>query len=140
MTPEVIVFPDTEELLRAYLERALPRYGYPVPVVVKIPDERPPSFVAVPRVGGTKKTLVTDGPTIGFQCWAARDKAASDLAQVVRALVHSLPGTDSLGVPVYRVQEFAGPVNLPESLSASPRYTFTAALDVRGRAVTPLTP
>jgi hypothetical protein len=131
---EVIVFPDTEDLLVTFLAARLRARGYDIPVTDAVPDQRPEAFVVVTRHGGTRRNIVVDQPTIGVECWHTADKPAHDLAQLVRALIHSLRGSGELGVAVYRVQEFAGPANLPDPVSAQPRYTFTVSIDVRGRA------
>lgn len=136
MPNEVIVFPDIEELLVDYLTAELAANGPPVPVHVQIPNPRPTSFVTVPRVGGPRRSLVVDSATISADSWAIRPKAAHDLAQLVRGLFHALVG-QTLGdtYPVYRVDEFAGPGNLPDGLSAHARYTQIFSVWIRGRSI-----
>lgn len=135
MAAEVILFPDTEALLVDYLTGALPARGFPVPVAVSIPVTRPTAFVVVPRRGGTRRNLVTDQATIGVECYAKTAQAAHDLARMTRGLIHALRGKVVGGVVVQRVQEYAGPANLPDTVSTHSRYVFTVALDVRGTAV-----
>lgn len=124
---ELIVFPDTGAILIDYLVEVLD-----VPVVSKIPADRPGAFVRVRRTGGPLRNIVTDEPTITVDCWADDEGDAHDLAQLVRAHLHALPGQMLDDVPVYRVTEFAGPADLPDPLSDQPRFTQTFAVAVRG--------
>lgn len=137
---EVIVFPDIEQLLVDWLTEHLPEYGYTVPVSTQIPDERPESFVTVPRVGGPRRNLVVDSPTISCDSYAIRPKPALELAQVVRGIIHAAAGQVLGGYQVYRVTEFTGPGNLPDNRSAHSRYTQAFSILVRGHAVAPLEP
>lgn len=137
---EVIVFPDIEELLVAYLTEQLPIHGFDVEAHTQIPDERPESFVTVPRVGGPRRSLVVDSPTISCDSWAIRPKPAQDLAQMVRGLIHAAEGQVLDGYQIYRVREFTGPGNLPDNLSAHSRYSQAFSILVRGHAVTPAEP
>lgn len=117
------VFPDVEALLVAWLK---PRVG--VPVSVRVPSDRPASFVRVTRVGGPKKTVVSDHPMVSVQCWAASGAAAAALGAKVRALVDAvveMPG-------VYGVLETGGLMNYPDPDSKSDRYQFTVQLHIRG--------
>lgn len=143
MATEVIAFPDLEALLVDYLNGELPRWlAEPVPLVsVQVPDERPDTFVVVPRRGGTRRNLVTDQVTIGVESWSTSPQAAYDVVQVVRGLIFALRGA-TLGATavVYRVQEYAGPANLPDPVSAHSRYVATFAIDVRGVAIIPIKP
>lgn len=135
MRREVIVFPDVEDLLVTYLTAELAEREESATVHTQIPNPRPDRFVVVPRVGGTRRNLVVDSPTIGVECWAERPKPALDLCQLVRGLVLALPGRVVDGVPFYRVSEFGGPSNLPDTLSNQARYVFTVSVSCRGSAV-----
>lgn len=133
---EVIVFPDVEDLLVAYLSAELPAHGDAATAHVTVPDPRPDRFVLVPRVGGVKRNLVVDSPTVGVECWAATPKQAHDLCQLVRGLLHALPDKTVAGVAFYRMEEFAGPANLPDGgLSGQARYILTVAVSCRGTAI-----
>lgn len=130
---ELIVFPDAIELVVNELRAELPAYGFgDATVITRIPSTRPEVLVLVRRLGGTRLNLVTDEPLIGVECWAPELEEAHDLAQMCRALVLALQGTTSGGVPVYRVTEAGGLIDLPDPLSSQPRFTFTAAIAVRG--------
>lgn len=130
-----ILFPDVEDVLVAYLPGPLSAHlDKEVTVATKIPDERPVPCVRPLRTGGPRRDLVTDQAQITFECWAETETEAQRLAQLTRALVHALQGT--VVVPdelvVYLVEEFSGPQNLPDPLTAVPRYSFTLLLHVRG--------
>jgi hypothetical protein len=130
---EIIMFPDIEDIAAAELEIALADYDREVPVSVTVPNPRPPEFVTVQRKGGLKRDLVTDSASLAFECWAMTGASAASLAALVRAIVHSWRGTTLIGgTIVYHISEFAGPAYLPDPVSKQARYTFTAALDVRG--------
>lgn len=133
---EAIAFPDVEDLLVTYLGSELAARGDSATVHVAVPDPRPDRFVLVPRVGGARRNLVVDSPTIGFECWAATPGQAYSLCRLTRALVHALPGKTIDTVAFYAVDEFAGPANLPDGgLSGQARYIFTAAVSCRGIAI-----
>lgn len=133
---EVIVFPDAVALLIGYLDEQLDGYGITAPVHRQIPEERPAEFVRVLLTGGVRDTLVTDTPQVTFEAWAATAPRAHDIAQIARALVNALPGRTVAGVAVYRVDEFGGPVDLPDPASGQQRFTWTATVAVRGEAFT----
>src|SRR5690554_4018745 len=140
MPTEVIIFPDVEDFLRQHLEDELPRFGQSVPVHIQIPNPRPDAFVTVPRVGGPRRNLVVDTATISVESWHIRPKQALQLAQVVRGVVNALPGQTLGGHPVYRVDEFTGPGNLPDGLSSHARYTQAFSIFIRGFSMEPIEP
>ncbi|MGV9364523.1 hypothetical protein [Amycolatopsis sp. NPDC003731] len=127
-----ILFPDAEDLLVDYLTAEFAERAITATAHTKVPNPRPTKFVLVPRVGGVRRNIVVDAPTIGFEVWADRDKAASDLAQITRALVNGMAGRRIGGVQCYRVEELAGPTNFPDGVSAQSRYVFTTTLSFRG--------
>lgn len=127
---DLVVFADIEALLAGWLRDRLT-----VPVGNKVPNPRPDSFVTVQRHGGIRATVVTDAPQVGVECWAVTDAQAHDLAQTARAeLLYRLPGQILDSHTVYRVDEFAGPQNLPDPISAQPRWVFELQVHVRGLA------
>jgi hypothetical protein len=92
----------------------------------RVPRDLPAKFVLVRRIGGPWEWPVTDVPTVGVECWAATESAAYLLAQQVRARIHSLQGGSVNGIPVYRVDEFAGPAWLPDPNHENhPRFVTT---------------
>ena len=129
---DVVIFPDIEQLLVDYLNTELPNRGYEVSVHTQIPNPRPETFVTVPRVGGPARNRVVDMATISCDSWAIRPKQAHDLAQMVRGVINALPGKALDGYPIYRVTEFTGPGNLPDTQSQHARYTQAFSILVRG--------
>lgn len=132
---EPIAFPDTEALLVTYLGAELAARGDSATVHTQIPTTRPARFVVVPRVGGPRRNLVVDSPTIAVESWANTAESAYGLCRIVRALLGALPGRVVDGVPFYRIDEFSGPVNLPDPESYQARYTLTVSLSLRGIAL-----
>ncbi|KKZ74021.1 hypothetical protein VO63_09950 [Streptomyces showdoensis] len=123
--------PDAVAVVTGYLRTALAAAGEPVSVVSRIPSPRPDRFVRVERVGGTRATPVSDRPRLDVHAWAETEAAAADLAELVRALVHAIPGVRG-GVTVYTVREVGGPQWLPDDVSGSPRYAFAVEVHMRG--------
>lgn len=137
MTGEVIVFPDVEGLLCSYLGAALASRGVDAPVGTAVPNPRPSAFVRVQRTGGpvSPALFCMDAPMVVVEAWATDEVAAATLAALVRGLLHALPGQEDSATPVYRVDELAGPANLPDpNTPGMTRYTLTASLLVRGTA------
>lgn len=132
--PEVIIFPDVEDLLVTYLTAQFPVHGETGTVHVTVPNPRPERFVIVPRIGGPKASLVVDVPTVAVECWATTPADAYGLCQLVRGLIHALPGRVVDGVPFGPVSEFAGPGNLPDPESTQARYVLTVSIRTRGIA------
>ncbi|SFK73049.1 hypothetical protein [Streptomyces pini] len=128
-------FPDAVQLVAAYLREQLAERGDPVPVVSRVPSPRPAQFVRVERVGGTQLDRITDRPRLDIACWAPDEGAAADLVQVVRALVHAIPGWR--GAAAYDVVEMGGPNLSPDPESGVPRYLFAVEVALRGRTLAP---
>lgn len=124
---QVVVFPDVEAALVTYLGPLLS-----VPVVTRIPQSRPSSFVHLSRVGGTRRDVATDAPMILAQCWASTEPEAGNLAQLARAHMHALSGTSDAGLWIGRVVEVGGPQVYPDPMSQSPRVQFTSMMHTRG--------
>jgi hypothetical protein len=132
MAEQPVLFPDTEELLVEYLTDEFTARGVSASVHTRVPKTRPNAFVLTPRVGGTRRNLVVDTATIGFECWGLTDKSACDLGRTTRALVFGLRGRVISGAQCYRVDELAGLTNFPDGVSAQSRYIFTASVAFRG--------
>jgi hypothetical protein len=109
----------------------------PVAVGGSVPRELPDKFVLVRRLGGPWDWPVTDVATIGVECWAMTEVAAYELAQKVRARVHSLQGGTVNGIAVYRVDEFAGPAWLPDPNHEN-RARFVVTYSIRHREQLPV--
>lgn len=129
---ETIVFPDAAAIVIGYLDDELT-----AAVLPRIPDPRLAEFLTVQRVGGPRRSLVSDAPLLAIGAWGDDDETAHDLAQNARGLIHALLGTVQAGVPVYLIEEAAGPALLPDPLSNQSRYVFTVAVHLRGVAATP---
>ncbi|WP_411094323.1 hypothetical protein [Streptomyces sp. 021-3] len=134
MNRPVVVMPDAVAVVTGYLRAALATAGEPVPVVSRVPNPRPPRFVRVERIGGTRQTVVSDRPRLDFHAWAGTEADAADLAELVRALVAAIPGVHD-GVTVYWAREVGGPQWLPDDVSGTPRYAFAAEIHMRGRVL-----
>lgn len=121
---ELIVFPDAEALVIAYLK---PRISG-VPVMTQVPSTRPPQLVRVMRTGGYRRDLITDVARLTFEYWALRETDAAGLCQLGRAHVLAWAGRSN---DVQRVEEAAGPVNSPDPTSRTPRYVHTVEAALR---------
>lgn len=133
---ETVILPDVVALVIGHLNDTLPARGYTADALPRIPTERPAQFVLVRRVGGVRRSIVSDAATLTIEAWAANDETAHDIAQQCRALIRDMRGTVVDGVPVYSVQEVAGPALLPDPESDAPRYTQTVEVHARGAAPT----
>lgn len=123
----IVAFPDVE----AFLVRVL-RDVLDVPVSTRVPADRPPAFVRLVRVGGTRRDVVTDLPMVTFECWALSETRAADLGREVRARVHALAQTEDAGDYVRAVSEVGGLQAFPDPTSKTPRYVFTVQIQTRG--------
>lgn len=124
----VITFPNAAALVITRLRTALPA----LTIVHDVPNPRPATFVRVFRTGGPKSTLVTDAAQLTIESWAADADTACTNAEAVRAHVNDLPGRVVGSSTFYLVEEFSGPAELPDPLSDSRRFTWTAAVHTRG--------
>jgi len=131
----VALFPDAPEEIAGIIQaRLLAGFGRTVDVVNRIPNPRPAVFVRVLGVGGVRRDQVTDIPTLAVEAWGSLRTGAADLAQQVRAIIHSLEGGTFTGFTVQGVEEFAGPADLPDPLSDQFRYTATYAVTIRSES------
>lgn len=128
---EAVIFPDVEALLVAYLT---PLLGG-VEVGTQIPNPRPDTFVRVTRVGGARRDRITDQPLVVVQAWATDEAAAQNLGARAQAHVFALEQTSVGDSYVRAVREVGGFQAVPDPLSGTPRYQFTAQLDTRGVAL-----
>lgn len=127
-------FPDAVAVVNTYLRAAMVAAGHPVDVKSTIPNPRPVELIRVSRTGGPVVLPVVDGAQLTFDCWAATPPAAMDLAQLARKLVQHAVGTVQSGSPIHAVEEFAGPQDLPDPVSNTPRVSFTLQVQIRGLA------
>lgn len=134
---EVIVFPDVCLLFTTHLRTELAAIGDGAVVGTRVPSPRPARFVVLRRVGGNRPTLVSDAATVTVEAWDNNEAAAQQLAQRCRAFIKATEGDSVAGVPVYRIDEFAGPALLPDPASNQPRYTQTLSIHLRGEVLVP---
>lgn len=127
-----VVFVDVEALLTDHLRNVLPALGVAGPVGTRVPEPRPDLFTVITRTGGPAQNKVTDGPLIVVERWATDQGAAMDGAQIVRGVLHDLPGVSLDGTPVYRVEEASGPQFFPDPESGHPRARLTVEVWLRG--------
>ncbi|MGW2742374.1 hypothetical protein [Streptomyces sp. NPDC001450] len=128
-------FPDSVAVVRAYLRDVLVDGGYDVPVGTRVPNPRPPRFIRLERIGGTRLDRITDRPRIDVHCWGESEEAANDLAGRARALLLAMPGWR--GVVAYDVAEVGGPSNLPDPESGQDRIAFAVEVSLRGARLAP---
>jgi hypothetical protein len=137
MTLPVVVFPDIQTVVVDYLTDVLANrtesYVFGVKVGTLVERPRLPVAVTVERAGGIRTLPSVDNPRVEIQVWHGNDQDAHRLAQLVRALLHAMPGvvdTSDGPVTVTRVADFAGPFRSPDPISNHPRVRFTVEVGV----------
>jgi hypothetical protein len=132
---EVIVFPDAASIVIAQVKSDFTARSITAEIGTKLPTPLPNvPFVRIFRTGGLDTHLVLDNAQLTIESYAEDTGTAHDIAQLVRALVHSYRGKVLSGVPIAAVQEFAGPQDFPDPLTNKPRYSFTIQVATRGAA------
>lgn len=130
--PTPLLFPDVELVLTAYLRSALAgrpeSYAQDVYVSNRVPDPRRDRMVIIRRDGGSSDGF-RDVARMSFRIWAQNEKAATDLARLVVALLHAAP----TGNPIVRVSPQSGPTPIADESEQSLRYVV---MDVHTRAAT----
>lgn len=133
MMVETLEPPDVEKALVSWLKQRLGD----VHVSTRVPNPRPPKFVTVRRIGGGPANLIQDAPIVLVEAWGAAtdetsNKAASDLAHAAYRELRAMPAVQDITdyCRVY-VANVSGPVNNPDTDSATPRYHLTATLRTR---------
>jgi hypothetical protein len=124
----VVTFPDTAAIVISRLKVALPA----LTIVHDVPTTRPPVFVRIFRTGGPRANLVVDAAQITVESWAPDADTASTNAELVRAQLNHLPEQSGATPAILLVEEFSGPAELPDLVSSSRRFTWTATVHVRG--------
>lgn len=132
----LVVFSDVEAwtvaTLRAALAARSEAYAAGVTVSNRIPgpDEPwPMPFVWVRRDGGPRVDVVREVARLGVNVYAGTEEDATDLANLVRALLWAAPDGD----PVCLVAETSGPSPVPDT---NPRRYMTFELTARGTDLT----
>lgn len=122
-----ITFPDAVAVVIGRLRTALPALTF----VHEIPNPRPATFIRVMRTGGPRANLVVDAAQLTIESWSPDVDTAVTNAQTVRAQLNALY-EQAVNPAIYYIEEFSGPVELPDPLSQSRRITWTAAVHLRG--------
>lgn len=123
--PVAVLYPDAELDATGLLRADLAAEGEAdVKVVRTLPDPRPARCVQIVRDGGTQSDL-RDRARLRFLVWDTTDKAATDLALLVLALVLAWPGRGS----VVRVVPQSGPYEIPD---AAPKRYLLIEVHFRG--------
>lgn len=136
----VALFPDAPDVIAEAIQvRHRAAFGSQLVTTNRIPSPRPAEFVRVLLVGGSRRDLVTDVPTLAVEAWAEKRSRASALAQEVRAVIASLEGATFDGYTVQDVDEYAGPGDLPDPLSDQARYSGTYAVAIRSETAVNIT-
>lgn len=129
----LVVYPDVVKVGLDHLRPALTGRSEPEAaaaiVSARVPNPRPAGPLIVLRAaGGTSPIITINQPRLDVQVWHRDENSAAALAQLVRGLLHTLPGTG----PVRRVTDFLGPIPIPDPESGQARYLFTVEITLRG--------
>lgn len=103
----------------------------PIPVATEVPENRPPEFIQVRRVGGTAQAPVREAVRVDVFAWAASEERAYAIGNQVREAVWELGGQMLTGLPVYEVSEFMGPTMTADHETRTPQLWATYELLVR---------
>jgi hypothetical protein len=106
--------------------------GVGVPVATRTPDPLPDAWVRIVRTGGTRRSPVSDQPTIAVEAFAQTETAAWNLIQTCCAALEAMAGSVVANVNVKNVDEVGGPANLPHPTIPGARYSATFQLHLRG--------
>lgn len=123
---------DVETLMIDALAAWLPTAGWSGVRVADVLPGGTSEGVAVYRVGGPMRDIVTDQPTIAIDAKGTTKTRSSSLLMACRSWVHHLTQLGDYGVS--GVGEFAGPGNLPTEDSPT-RYTMTITLGIQTRLI-----
>ncbi|HKY57663.1 MAG TPA: hypothetical protein VJL80_06470 [Aeromicrobium sp.] len=125
-----IVFPDVELVVVEYLRAALaarPESFADAKVDIRVPSTVPPRLVWVRRDGGTRQEATREVARVSINIFAGTEADATDLARLVRALLWAAPDGD----PILRVNDFSGPVAIPDESQRKRRF-FGVEVHIRG--------
>lgn len=125
-----VILPDVKSAIldhiRSTLATRLEPFAEGVVVKGKLPDPRPDRAVTVRDDGGNSLGDVRGASRLGVNVWATSEADATDLANLVRAIV---AGSENVG-PI-RSATASLPAEVADSSGQPLRY-FTAELIVRG--------
>ena len=121
---ETLIYPDVKAAVIAHLR---PLAG--VPVVSRVPRDRPAGFVRILNAGGAGRVgPVLEEVALTVESWDNDESTAERRAQLIRDLLRRAYTMG--GHPVYGYSEMGPPVDLPEE-SGQCRYTFTFSIRMR---------
>ena len=124
---ELVIFPDVEGAIIAYLEPKLPG----VEVSTEVPYPRVPKMVHVEAAGGSGRGLALSRRLVIVQCWETESPDAAALSERVAAIIYAAQYDPA--IPEIRgVTSIGEPASFPDPDTDLPRYQFSASLDVRG--------
>lgn len=130
MTIPVLLMPDAEELLVAFLAEQFPT----VEVVTELYQgfEKHLPLLRIARIGGAQvRPLVLDAPRLDTDVYAPTRAAASQLCREVAAVMPTAKGREFAGGLVTSVVEEIGPSWRPEYNPALFHFGCTHTLTVR---------
>lgn len=122
-----MAYPDVIDLVRDYLATV---YN-PTPVATRLPDPKPATWIQVRGIGGTDLRPVRVRERLDVFTWDVDEPTAQAFALQVRATLHALAGTNTLGAFVYRVDEFLSPRPFDDPLTGAYRSWATYQFDIR---------
>lgn len=126
LQPPAVIYPDAELVVISAMRAALVVQGeFDVYVSRSVPSTKRPRMVILTRDGGQPGEF-RDIARIRVRVFDASDKAATDLARLVCALVPTLPG-------ILRGRVLSGPYEVPDE-SGPMRYALTE-IHLRGEAL-----
>ena len=121
---ETLIYPDAKAAVVAYLRPLVI-----VPVVSRVPRDRPSGFVRVLNAGGSGRVdPVLEEVALTVESWDNDESTAERRAQIIRD--HLRRAYTMGGHPVYGYSEMGAPVDLPDE-SGQWRYTFTFSIRMR---------
>lgn len=129
MSEPLVVLPDAEDIITAYLDAALPQVSVGTATPKNLAERLP--FVQVRRIGGVADSVVIDRPRLDIDVWAATREQAQDTAQLVRAHLRVARYAQHTGAVVGRVTEERGPAMLPDPDTRFERCSFTVQVVLR---------
>lgn len=121
-------YPIIEVPLVAYLKDKFPG----IPVVTRVPKDRPREFIRLTRVGGVVRDQITDRPWVAFEAWSYSEYTAAVLGQRLHAFVHALKQSQEGDAWFRGLTEIGGLQYFPDSVSGQDGYQFSVQFNVRG--------
>lgn len=128
--PPVLLMPDAEELLVAYLAERFPTAAVVTELFMGFEEELP--LLRVSRIGGAQvRPFVLDGPRLDIDVFDRSREAASQLAREVAAHMPAAKGREYAGGLVTSVAEEVGPSWRPDFNPGLYHFGCTYVLTIR---------